>query len=221
MSQPRTARKYPMKIATSFWSVARRYLLPTAIRSPIQFPRNHPPAARTSAVRMLKLIRRRQMGGLSAAAVLTGSSPPSLAGSPQRIGEVDAIERRQHLRRGRLRLLLLRHPGLEIGTRDDVPLLRHVTVPEAAELCAPDLEIADSTRADVGDVVDARHGVRLDSQLVGPERMGHVERRHVEGDEHVVGGDGVGRLEAAVGWIAEGPVPLLAYYLDRERVLVP
>src|ERR1700674_3400196 len=111
-----------MKMATSFWSVRTRYFLPTAIWSPIQRPRNQPAAPSTSAVRMLKPIRPRQRGERFTAAVVMCSPPPSLAGSPQRIGVVEAIERRQHLRRGRLRLLLLRQPGLEIATRDDAPL---------------------------------------------------------------------------------------------------
>ena len=108
-------------------------------------------------------------------------------------------------------------PRLEVGGADDAAGVEHVAVPEPAELGAADLERADLRRLDVGDVVDARVRVRLDAELVRPERVDRVERRDVERDLLADGQHELGRLDAAVGRVAVGELPLLADHLHRQH----
>ena len=77
---------------------------------------------------------------------------------------------------------------LELGLRHDPAGVVHVAVPEPAELGAADVEGARPLELEVDDVVDARVGVGLDAELVGPEGVDDVERGDVEADQ-LVGGE--------------------------------
>src|SRR6266571_3921061 len=160
-----------MKMPTSFWSLPCRYAWPTAICPPIQPPRNQPPIPSARPVSMLKPIRRRHTGGRAATATeLTRSSPP-LSGSPERRREVPTVVGRQVLLDRRVLRLRSGDPRLERGGAQDAALLRHVPVPQTAELRTANLEEARLASVDVGDVVDSGHSVGLHAELVRPERM--------------------------------------------------
>ena len=106
---------------------------------------------------------------------------------------------------------------LELGLRHDAAGVVHVAVPEPAELGAADVERARALELEVDDVVDARVGVGLDAELVGPEGVDDVERGDVEADQPVRGENQLGRLDAAVARVAVGELPLLADHLDVHR----
>src|SRR5438445_12262078 len=79
--------------------------------------------------------------------------------------------------------LLPGNPGVEVTLADNLAArIGHVTVPQAAELGAPHLKTPGFLRRHVKDVVHARVGIRLDAQLVCPERVDDVERRDVQLD---------------------------------------
>ena len=79
-------------------------------------------------------------------------------------------------------------------------------------------KLRTSLGPNVGDVVDSRIGVGLDPQVVGPERVDHVERGDVQRDVPVDRQHQVRRLHAAEGRVAIGERPLLADHLHRELV---
>src|SRR5205807_9334368 len=137
--------------------------------------------------------------------VLLGGALP---GSPEGCREIDAVVLGQVLDDRCVLLLCCGDPGLERRGRKDATLLRHVAVPETAELRAADLEEAGMERLRIRDVVDSRNSVRLHAELVRPERMRDVERGDVKRDERVVRDGEVACLDAAVRWVAERPLPL-------------
>ena len=79
-------------------------------------------------------------------------------------------------------------------------------------------KVRSSFGLDVGDVVDAGIGVGLDPQSRRPERMDHVERGDVQRDLPVDRQLEMGGLDAAVGRVAVGELPLLGDHLHRQRV---
>src|SRR6266699_2637055 len=92
-------------------------------------------------------------------------------------------------------LLCCRDPRVECVEREHASLLRHVPVPEAAELCTTNLEEAGVARVYERDVVDTWDGVGFHPEPVRPKRMCHVERGHVERDEDVIRDRKVMRLD--------------------------
>src|SRR6476620_9533887 len=139
------------------------------MRWPIQPPISHPTIASTIALSRLKPISRCQAVRWW---VLTATnSSTSVLG----VRDVRLRVGRQQLRRRHKLPLLLRDPRGELRRWHDLPGVEHVAVPDAAELGAVDGERQRLLGLDVGDVVDAGIGVGLDPELVGPERMDHVE----------------------------------------------
>ena len=177
-----------------------------------------------TAVSALKPIRRRQRGGrVAVASALTGLLPSGPA-HPARScgsGRYEVAYGGRYLATGAKYACCCLIQLVEVGGRHDLAGVEHVAVPEAAELCAVDLERPRPLRLDVGDVVDARVRVGLHSELVGPERVDRVQRGDVQPDQRVRRQDEVRRLDAPVGRVAERPLPLLSDHLHVHRLRVP
>ncbi len=134
----------------------------------------------------------------------------------ERFGGVRRRVLRELLGHRREEAPLFGDPPFESRAADDVTVVEHAAVPDAAELGAVDFEGLDLRRLDEGDVVDVGVRVGLHPELVGPEGVDHVERGDVQFDHRVHRQLEVGRLDPAVGRVAVGERPLLRDHLHGQ-----